>query len=495
MNIKNILNLLIANTIAGQGIFAGPGSPNVVLIFADDLGYGDIGPFGQKLIKTPYLDQMAQDGICLTNFYANSISAPSRASLITGVSSGKSVIRDNYELGSFLDEEEFGQMPLPSGSYTIGRMMQSAGYKTALIGKWGLGGIGSTGVPWQQGFDLFFGYLDQKQAHNYYPTHLWRNEEYVALPHPYLHPHQKLPAGKDPFDDASYEPYKGKAYSNDLMTDEAVRFIKDNKSEPFLLILAYTIPHVSLQVPDESLKEYIGVFDEKPYVGGNGYLPQKYPRSCYAAMITRLDSYIGRIIKLLEELNLDDNTLIIFTSDNGPAGRGGLDSRFFNSAGGLKGAKGSLYEGGIRVPFVAKWPGKIKAGSNSDFSATFWDFMPTFAELANTDAANYTDGISFLPVLTGNIQQQKQREYIYWETHGGRRGMQAVKFDEHWKAVRSNMHGEGEKPVELYNLQEDPFENNNIADKHPDKVKRAISYMDSRQTAIIKEWNFFHLKN
>ena len=488
-NVNNLLKILAINAAFCNNISANE-PVNIILIFADDLGYGDVASFGQKHIKTPSLDKMAKDGIRLTNFYANSICAPSRASLITGLSSARSPIRDNYELGSFLDEEEFGQMPLPYGTLTIGRLLQASGYKTALIGKWGLGGNGSTGVPWQQGFDHFYGYLDQKQAHNFYPTHLWRNEKSVALPNQYLHPHQKLPANADVNDDSSYVLFKGKAYSNDLMRDEALAFIKSNKSNPFFLTLAFTIPHVALQVPDEALKQYIGLFDEKPYPGGNGYLPHRYPRSCYAAMITRLDQYVGQVISLLKELNLENNTLIIFTSDNGPSARGGADPRFFNSTGGLKGMKGSLYEGGIRVPFIAKWPEKIKPGTHSGHIATFWDFLPTFAELINAGASEYTDGVSFLPVLTGNLKGLKEREFVYWE----RSGSQAVRFDNHWKAIRSNMHRQGEKPFQLYNLKDDPFEKQDLKEAYPELVQKAIGYMDQRQTAIIQEWNFFQLK-
>jgi arylsulfatase A len=482
--IRFILLALVCSIFVGSA--QAKRKPNIVFIMADDLGYGEIGSFGQKVILTPHLDRMAQEGMRLTNFYANSICAPSRASLLTGKSSGHSIIRDNYEFGTFLDSEEFGQMPLPPDTYTIGRMLQSAGYTTAVMGKWGVGGPQSAGVPWKQGFDFFYGYLDQKQAHNYYPTHLWRNSEWEKLPNPYFSPHQKL-GDKDPQDLASYSSYKGKAYSGEAITAEAENFIRANRQKPFFLYLAYTIPHMALQVPDEELAAYAGKFDEEPYTGGRGYLPHIAPRSAYAAMITLLDKYVGRISKTLKEQGLDENTLVIFTSDNGPSG--GADTKFFNSAGSLRGMKGGLYEGGIRVPFIARWPRKIKPGTTSAHASALWDMMPTFGEVAGLKAVPYTNGLSLLPTLLGQDNKQVSHEYLYWEIHRPMNGMQAVRFG-NWKACRKGLHDNPNAPIELYNLENDLAESKDLAALYPDLVKKAEGFMNRRESAIIADWNF-----
>lgn len=453
---------------------------------ADDLGYGEIGPFGQELIHTPHLDQMAREGMILTDFYANTICAPSRAGLITGKSSAHAVVRDNYEFGTFLDSEEYGQMPLPPDTYTLGTMLQSAGYTTGGIGKWGLGGNLSGGVPWKQGFDFFYGYLDQKQAHNYYPTHLWRNSEWEQLPNAYFSAHQRL-GDKDPNDPRSYDDYKGEVYSSELFTEEAEKFIKQNNDRPFFLYMAYTLPHLALQVPDQELEAYQGKFDEQPYTGDKGYLPHIAPRSAYAAMISLLDKYVGRILQTLKEQGLDENTLVIFTSDNGPSSN--VDTEFFNSSGKLRGAKGSLYEGGIRVPFIARWPGKIKPGSSSSHMAALWDMMPTFGEIAGIHEHPTTDGISFLPTLLGEEQKQEAHQYLYWEIHRPMRGMQAVRFGD-WKASRKGLHDNPDAAIELYNLKDDLSESDDLAAGHPDLVEKSKNLMDRRESAIVPDWNF-----
>jgi arylsulfatase A len=461
--------------------------PNVIFILADDLGYASIGAFGQQKIKTPNLDRMAKEGMILTNFYANSICAPSRASFFTGMHSGHSQVRDNYELGGFEDSTEFGQMPLAANTLTIGKVMQSAGYKTAVFGKWGLGAANSTGVPWKQGVDFFYGYLDQKQAHNYYPTHLWRNDFWEPLPNSWFSSHQQL-GNKDPNDPRSYDAYKGKVYSNDTMTSEALKYMKTNKDKPFFMYMAYTLPHAALQVPDEYVKPYIGQFPETPYKGG--YLPHPTPNAAYAAMITLLDDYVGRIIKQLKDLGLDKNTLVIFTGDNGAAGSGGANPDFFNTSGPLRGRKGGLYEGGIREPFVAYWPGKIKPGSSSDHVAAIWDIMPTFADIAGVKKLDGIDGISFLPTLLGRDKEQKKHPFLYWEIHGSGNGMQAVRFGD-WKAVKRATHSNRNLPLELFNLKDDIGEKKDLAKQHPDKIAEATKYLNTREIAVIQEWNFF----
>jgi arylsulfatase A-like enzyme len=342
--------------------------PNIIYIYADDLGYGELGCYGQQKIKTPNLDRIAREGIKFTQHYTSApVCAPARCMLMTGKHSGHSYIRGNYELGGFEDDKEGGQMPLPEGTFTIARLMQQAGYTTGAIGKWGLGMVNTTGDPNKQGFDYFYGYLDQKQAHNFYPTHLWENarptgssgrSKWDTLNNPYIQVHKPLPKDAP---DTAFNYFKGKDYSLTKMAEKTLAFIKKNKDKPFFLYLPYTGPHVSLQAPDEAVREYIGKFEEQPYHGERGYASTLYPKSTYAAMITYMDKQVGRIMELLKELGLDDNTIVMFSSDNGATfDVGGVDTKFFNSVGGLRGLKQDLYEGGIREPFIARWPGKIQ---------------------------------------------------------------------------------------------------------------------------------------
>ncbi len=482
--------LLLFTAFGNETIVQAQQKPNIIFILADDLGYASIGAFGQQKIKTPNLDRLAAEGIKLTDFYSNSICAPSRASFITGMHSGHCIIRDNLELGGFEDSTEFGQMPLTANMTTLGTVLQSAGYKTAAFGKWGLGGPNSSGVPWKQGFDFFYGYLDQKQAHNYYPTHLWKNETSIPFEGSVKSAHQQL--GNKPADDpASFNQFKGKFYSGDTITGEAIKFIHDNKSRPFFMYMAYTLPHMALQVPDKYLNPYLGKFEETPLTKG-GYLPHQYPRSAYAAMISLLDDYIGRIVEQLKLLKLDKNTLVIFTADNGAATGGGADPDYFDCSGVLKGRKGTLYEGGIREPFLAWWPGKIKPVTQSAHITAIWDMLPTFAELAGARLPVGMDGISIVPVLLGK-NQIAAHTFLYWETHSALRGMQAVRFGK-WKAVRKGTHLNREAPIELYNLHDDIAEKNEISGQHPDIVLKAKTYMNTRKLAVIPEWNFFKLR-
>ncbi|MFC7524076.1 arylsulfatase [Parapedobacter sp. GCM10030251] len=461
--------------------------PNIVLILADDLGYGSIGAFGQQRIQTPNLDKLARDGMVLTDFYANPVCAPTRGSLMTGMHTGDGLIRGNLELGSFEDWEEFGQLPLQANTVTMGTALQAAGYTTALIGKWGLGGPSSTGEPHRQGFDFFYGYLDQKQAHNYYPEHLWRNGVRETLPGAVASAHQRLPEGADPNDPASYADYRGTVYSCDTMTAEALRFIRNHRDRPFFLEMAYTLPHMALQVAERALEPYRGKFDDKPYTGP-GYLPNATPRATYAAMITLLDTYVGQLVQALEENGLLDNTLIVFTSDNGAATGGGADPDFFDASGGLRGRKGSLHEGGIRVPFIAAWPGKIPAGSRSDHPLAVWDLLPTFLEAGGSPAPDGINGISFWPVLRGHPAQQQARTFLYWEFME-RRGEQAVRFGR-WKAIRKDTRAhKGQSPIELYDLQADRAEAHDVAARHPELVQRAAQYLATRKRAAWPAWN------
>jgi arylsulfatase A-like enzyme len=464
--------------------------PNIVYIMADDLGYGEIGAYGQTKINTPNLDRLAQKGMKFNQFYASSaVCAPTRGSLMTGLHIGHAQVRDNEEFGGFKDDEEQGQLPLAENTMTIARLLKNNGYTTALIGKWGLGGPNSVGVPNKQGFDYFFGYLDQKQAHNYYPSHLWRNETWTKLNNEYFSPHQKLQG--DPNDPKSYDAFKGKEYASDTMTEDATRWIKDNKSKPFFLYLAYTQPHLSLQVPDEELAQYDGKFEESPYIGDKGYLPHIRPRSAYAAMISRLDRYVGQVWDTLKAEGLEDNTIIFFTSDNGTTHvPSQADYTFFNSTGGLRGLKGSMYEGGIRVPMIAYWNRKIRPNTTTNHIAASYDVFATLADIAGIRQTSTTDGISFLPSLLGRTRQQRNHEYLYWEIHDYGNGIQAVRWGD-WKAVRQGVHKNPDAPIELFNLATDRNETTNVAAQHPEIVAQMRQRLfDAHQPAVLPAWNF-----
>jgi arylsulfatase len=429
--------------------------PNIVLILADDLGSHDVGCYGQKKIRTPSIDRLAAEGMRFTQAYAGSpVCAPSRCCLMTGKHGGHAYIRANQEV------KPEGQTPIPDSEITLAELLKKEGYATGAIGKWGLGPPGSEGDPLKQGFDFFFGYNCQRHAHSHYPTYLWRNDRRIAL------------EGNDG--------KTGRQYSHDLFEAEALRFLKEHKDRPFFLYLPFTIPHVAIQVPEDSLAEYKGKWDDPPYQGGRGYLPHPAPRAGYAAMVTRMDRTVGRILDLLKELGLDDNTLVLFSSDNGPApgGVGGSDSAFFESAGPLRGLKGSVYEGGIRVPLLARWPGKIKAGTVSDHVCYFPDLMPTVMELigAAGRVPQGIDGVSFAPTLLGRPEKQRLPEYLFWE-YTGSGGQQAVRLGD-WKGVRTNLH-KGNTKIELYNLKDDPSEQRDVADRHPEIVKRIETIMNT----------------
>src|SRR5262245_37388439 len=384
-----LLGLLLPLAVVGQRRDKAQDKPNVILIMADDLGWGDLGSYGQTKIKTPNLDQMAAEGMRFTQFYSGSpVCAPSRCVLMTGKHGGHAYIRNNREV------QPEGQWPIPASEVTIAELLKLQGYATGAFGKWGLGFVGTEGDPNKQGFDLFFGYNCQREAHNFYPDHLWRNDQRVNL-------------------DGNQRGLTGKQYSHDLIEAEALKFIRDNREKPFFLYAPFTIPHLALQVPEDSLADYVGKWDDPPYDGSNGYLPHPTPRAAYAAMVSRMDRSVGRMMALLKELGLDNNTLVIFASDNGgafgevtkdfdfrPGRLGGTDYVFFGSTGKFRAFKGSVYEGGIRVPFIARWPGKIKAGSVSELPAVFYDVLPTFCELAGVKTP-HTDGLSLAPTLFG----------------------------------------------------------------------------------------------
>jgi len=427
--------------------------PNIVFILADDLGYGDLSCYGQQKFNTPNIDRLARQGMMFRQHYTGcTVSAPSRCSLMTGFHTGHTPIRGNRGW----DPE--GQWPLPSASVTVAELLKARGYATGAFGKWALGFITTEGDPNSQGIDEFFGFNCQGLAHNYYPDHLWNNHEKVLL-------HQN---------DSS----KKGAYSADLIHKAAISFIENNHDKPFFLFYPTTIPHAELFAKEEYMKLFRGKFDpEKSFKGVDSgptfrlgpYGSQPEAHAAFAAMIKELDDYVGEILDKLSELGLENNTIVIFASDNGPHLEGGADPDFFNSNGPLKGYKRDMYEGGIRTPFLIKWPEKIKPGSVSDHVSAFWDILPTLAEITGVKVPDGIDGISFLPALMGN-KKQKQHEYLYWEFHE-QGGKIAVRMG-NWKGVRLNVDNDPHSAVELYDLSSDIGETTNVASSNPEIVKK-----------------------
>lgn len=457
---------------------------NIIYIYADDLGYGELGAYGQEKIKTPHLDQLASEGMRFTQHYSSApVCAPSRCMLLTGKHPGHAYIRGNYELGEYTDDMEGGQMPLPEGTTTIGHMLQKNGYHTGIIGKWGLGMNSTTGSPNLQGFDYAYGYLCQKQAHNYYPTHLWENGKWDTLHNPPITVHQRLKP-ETPFD---Y--FIGKEYAVDHMTAKALQFMRQQKDQPFFLYLAFPLPHLSLQVPAKALTPYLGKFPEEPYIGDRNYAPQQYPLSAYAGMISYLDQQVGLVMETLKTLGLEENTLVLFSSDNGTTLKvGGVDAAFFNSTQGLRGLKMEVYEGGIRVPFLARWKGKIAPGQVSDHVSVQYDLMATLADLLHIQAP-LNDGISYLPTLLGQKQLQKQHPFLYWE-YPENGGQIAVRMGD-WKGVKMKMKANPQAPWELYNLASDRAEQHNVAAEQGDLLKKMGALVkEVHVPSHIKEWEF-----
>lgn len=448
----SLLFLLLNHFVSAQK------PPNIIFILADDLGYGDLGCYGQEKIKTPNIDRLASQGMRFTQFYSGStVCAPARSSFLTGTHTGHTYIRGNKEV---IPE---GQEPLADSIKTFAMLLQKSGYTTGAFGKWSMGIVGSTGSPEKKGFDQFYGYNCQRQSHRYYPTHLWDNDKKIVL--------------------EGNELKEKKVYAPELIQRKTLEFIETNKDKPFFLFIPTVLPHAELQGPDDAFyKMYAGRFDEKPFKGNDygtgatvaGYASVAKPRATFAAMVSRLDAYVGQILARLEELGLSENTIIFFSSDNGPHREGGADPDFFRSNGGQKGYKRDLYEGGVRVPFIAKWPGKIKTGTTNAFAGAFWDLMPTFLELAGARNQFSGDGFSLLPTLTGTGVQQ-QHKFLYWEFHENG-GAQALRIG-NWKAVRTQVFKNPGGPIELYDLATDRSEHTDVAAKHPDIVARAIQFM------------------
>ncbi|MBD1420944.1 arylsulfatase [Sphingobacterium chuzhouense] len=482
-----LVNLLCHHVIA-QGNKL---KPNIILIYADDLGIMEIEPYGQEKIRTPHLTRLAKEGMRFTNHYTGSpVCAPARGMLMTGKHSGQTYIRGNYALGGNTDSLEAGQMPLPEGTFTIAHMFQRMGYKTGAIGKWGLGMHNGSGSPNRQGFDYFFGYLDQRQAHNYYPSHLWENDQRYSLNNLEKIVHQ--PLDSTAVQDKDFDFFKGNDYAPELMTEKALGFINENKDEPFFLYLPYTIPHVSLQVPDKYVEKYQDKFNDTPYYGQDGYAAHRYPRAAYAAMITYLDEQIGKVMEEVKELGLDDNTLILFSSDNGTAFNGGVDYAFFNSVGNYRGLKMDVFEGGIRVPFIARWPDKIAASTVSDHVSAQYDLLATLGELVGYSITN-TNGISFLPTLLQR-GKQKEHEFLYFE-YPEKGGQLAVRMQQ-WKGVKLNLKKDPHARWMLFNLHEDPYEEHDVAIKHPDILMRLDEIVKwEHWPAHIVEWEIIDNKS
>jgi arylsulfatase A-like enzyme len=421
--------------------------PNIVFILADDLGYGDLGCYGQKLIRTPCLDRMAAEGIRFTDCYAGStVCAPSRCSLMTGLHTGHARVRGN------------ALVPLEPGDVTVAEVLKSAGYTTAIIGKWGLGEAGSTGIPTRQGFDYWFGYLNQAHAHNYYPAFLWRNETQVRLQNEVPGTTPERPFG-------SGVATKRIEYSHDLFVREAAEYLQRHRNDRFFLYLALTIPHAN----NEAGKRGMEVPDYGPYADKDWPEPEKGR----AAMITRMDADIGRLFGQLKQLGLDEKTIVFFSSDNGPHREGGADPEFFRCSGPLRGIKRSMHEGGIRVPMIVRWPGRIKPGT-SPLPWAFWDVLPTLAELAGATPPPGLDGISVVPTLLGR-PGQKEHEFFYWEFHEGG-SQQAVRMGP-WKAVRP-----WQGAIQLYDLRTDLGESRDVAAEHPEIVSKIEAYLAAART-------------
>ncbi|SEC18947.1 Arylsulfatase A [Tenacibaculum sp. MAR_2009_124] len=444
--------------------------PNIVYILADDLGYGELSLTGQKKFSTPNIDQLAKDGMFFTQHYSGStVCAPSRSTLLTGQHTGHTFIRGNKSV------QPEGQYPLSSSTVTISELLKSKGYITGAFGKWGLGIPTSEGDPNKQGFDEFYGYNCQRIAHNYYPYHIWNNQKKEIL-------EENIGTNT-------------KIYGPEVIHKKALEFLEKNKDTSFFMYYPSIIPHAELAAPEKYLKKFRGkLLPEKSYQGidsgkrykNGGYSSQKEPNAAFAAMVHLLDQQVGDIRRKIEELGISENTLIIFTSDNGPHNVGGKNSTFFNSNANFRGYKRDLYEGGIRVPMIAYWPKKIKANSISNHLSAFWDFLPTVCDIIKTTPPENIDGISLLPTFFG--KKQKKHKFLYWEflEKGGK---QAVRLG-NWKGVRLNMTNNKNAPIELYNLKSDIGEEHNIADKYPDIVKQIANIMKDQHTYS----DIFHFK-
>ena len=453
MLLKNVPLVLTAVSLTScvSGVMQEKDNPNIIFILADDLGYGDISCLGQAKFSTPNIDTLASQGMMFTQHYSgSSVSAPSRSCLITGQHTGHTVIRGNKEL------PVEGQYPLPSDTYTIFKLLKANGYKTSVFGKWGLGAPETEGAPQNQDVDEFFGYNCQRLAHSYFPYHLWHNDKKIIL------------GGNQGKNENDYAPY--------LIHDKALDFIKENRDSTFFMWYTSVLPHAELKVPKDELAAFAGkpeMGKETAFVGCDegecyknaGYGSQQYPHAAFAAMVSILDRQVGEICACLDSLGIADNTIVVFTSDNGPHLEGGADPDYFDSNSDLRGYKRDLYEGGIRVPMIVRWNGVVSENTKSDHVSAFWDFLPTVADIIGAEHPDNIDGISFLPTLKGD-DEQKEHDYLYWEFHENN-GRQAIRKGD-WKAVKYDVHNDGK--IELYNLKSDVSEKFDVSEKHPDLV-------------------------
>ncbi len=431
--------------------------PNIIYIMADDLGYGDLSCYGQKKFTTPNLDRLAAEGMRFTDHYSGStVCAPTRCVLMTGYHTGHSAIRGNRE------HKPAGQQPMPADTVTVAHLLKKAGYATGCFGKWGLGYPGSVSDPNAMGFDVFYGYNCQRNAHTYYPKHIYHNNEKVKL--------------------------DGKTHTAPLITEQTLKFIRDNKSRPFFCYVPVTIPHAAMHCPPDLHAKFRKKFPEfEDKIGRYARTQVKNPIAAFVGMVTLMDQDVGRIVDLLKELGIEKNTVIMFTSDNGPHTEGGHDPRFFNSNGPLTGFKRNLTEGGIRAPLIAWWPGRIKPGQTTDHISAHWDMLPTLCDLAGIDAPQTIDGISYAPTLLGQAKQQKQHDYLYWEFYerGGKRAVRMGK----WKAIQRNVGKKNQTKIALFDLSKDIAEKNDIAKKHPEIVAKMAEIMKQAHTPSPK-WSF-----
>jgi arylsulfatase A-like enzyme len=454
---------------------------NVVFILADDLGYGELGCYGQEKIRTPHLDRLAREGTRFTRHYTGApVCAPARCMLMTGKHGGHAEIRGNRQAKLSFPEFDEGQHPISAEAVTMAEVFRKAGYRTGAIGKWGLGPVGSTGDPNKQGFDLFYGYNCQAVAHSFYPRYIWRNDERIEINKKPVPGHAKQPEGA-----VVLEKWIGEQYTADLMRAEAVRFIEEKKDGPFFLYLAFIEPHVAMHPPAERVAMFPTDWDEKAYRGEAGYLPHPRPRAAYAAMISDLDGHVGAVRAALEKAGVLDETLIVFTSDNGtthPGGKGtefhigGCDARFFNSTAGLRGYKGSLYEGGIRVPMIARLPGKVKAGVVSDVRGFFPDWFPTLCAATGVEAPEGLDGTNLWPVMCGEVEAVERETPMLWiyPEYGGQA---AVMLENDVKVVRQGLNTRKPGGWEVYDLTKDPGEEKDLAGERPEAVARAVEIL------------------
>lgn len=470
--------------------------PNIIYILADDLGYGDVGVYGQTKIETPNIDALAKEGMLFTQHYSSApVCAPARYMLLTGKHSGNAFIRGNDEWeergavwnykAMARDSTLEGQRPIPGNTVTFAKKLQEKGYITSAFGKWGLGAPHTNAIPTKMGFDYFYGYNCQRQAHTYYPLHLYENEHRVHLKNDTVAPHTKLAKGTNPYNDNSYAPFNLAKYSPDLFFNKLTTFISKNKNTPFFVYWATPIPHVPLQAPKKWVNYYIKKFGEEiPYLGKKGYFPHKNPRAAYAAMISYLDENIGKLIRQLKKEGLYENTLIIFSSDNGPSTHGGVDTKWFNSGGGFGNdfghTKGFVYEAGVRIPMIAVWKNHIQEGSISNHMSIQYDVFATLGEIVGFKTPKNTNGISFLPALLQ--KKQPKHKFLYWE-FPEYNGQVAIRIGD-WKVIRKNLHKKKEKrTLELYNLKKDPKELHNVANKHPEIIEQAKAIFKEEHTS------------